>query len=97
MLVTQNIDNLLTQCLPKEYISQGMHKHVIEIHGNINYMRCENNCSDTEEKAQLFEMPDLKTSPTPSCPKCKGKVRPHILFFDESYNDKFYRRSSVQE
>ena len=32
----------------------------------------------------------------PTCPKCDALCRPHILLFDESYNEEFYRMKTAQ-
>ena len=55
----------------------------MEVHGNIKYMRCMKNC----DGGSLLVMPKLETGITsPSCTKCGGPVRPHILMFDEQYD-----------
>ena len=71
----------------------------MEIHGNVFYMHC----SDTETVHHL----DLKPVPllgdfdsdsadeVPTCAKCSKPMRPHIMFFDESYNEHFYRMESL--
>jgi len=47
-------------------------KDVYEIHGDINYMRCANNCTN-----KFFPAPEIGCSPgfVPSCPNCKGLAR----------------------
>ncbi len=47
-------------------------KDVYEIHGDINYMRCANNCTN-----KFFPAPEIGCSPgfVPNCPNCKGLAR----------------------
>lgn len=40
-------------------------------------------------------MPNLKKELEPNCPKCGEKGRPHTLFFDESYQEEFYRSNTA--
>lgn len=75
----------------------GFNEGIYEIHGNINYMRCDNSCTN-----KLFPSPDVLLSsfnkgelPLPKCPLCQGLARPHTLFFDESFNEDFYKRDTV--
>jgi len=67
-------------------------KEVYEIHGDINYMRCANNCSN-----KFFPAPEIGCSPdfVPKCPNCSSIARPHTLFFDENYLEAFYRSNSL--
>jgi len=66
--------------------------NILEIHGNCNYMRCDRECS-----TELFTIPDVLPSHDPAlkCPKCGGLARPHILLFDENYNEKHYKSDSA--
>ena len=41
---------------------------------------------------KLYDMPELEIGVIPKCPDCGEMARPHILFFDESYDDLHYRR-----
>lgn len=83
--------------LPQNSPSYGFIENIYEIHGNINYMRCDTPCSN-----KLFPSPEVPLSslsrgqiPLPKCPLCQGLARPHTLFFDESYNEEFYRKDTV--
>lgn len=50
-------------------------------------MRCEDDCTD-----DLYQSPSPDTKEIiPKCIKCDKQMRPHILFFDETYNEKYYR------
>ncbi len=89
-LVTQNVDGLHLRAgssLDRTY----------QIHGNVFYMRCSRECS-----AEVYSIPDTVSAKTKeeslttsdkeelSCPRCGGPSRPHILWFDESYNEHHY-------
>ncbi len=89
-LVTQNVDGLHLRAgnsLARTY----------QIHGNVFYMRCAQECS-----TEVHPIPDsvsAKTKEEPltdadkeelRCPHCEGPSRPHILWFDESYNEHHY-------
>lgn len=95
-LITQNVDGL--------HLRAGSHSATTyQIHGNIEFMRCANECS-----TGVFALPAaVKTKGrdeplTPAdknllrCPVCKGPARPHVLWFDEVYDETYYRlRSSL--
>lgn len=71
----------------------GFCPEVFEIHGNINYMRCEKNCCK-----KLFPSPiGCPDSFIPQCPECHGRARPHTKFNDEEYDEDFYKTDTVQE
>lgn len=88
---------MIPHLFPQESPSYGFLDNVFEIHGNINYMRCDGCCCN-----RLFPSPEVPLSSlsrgqiaVPRCPRCKGLARPHTLFFDESYNEEFYRKDSA--
>eukprot|EP00826_Nyctotherus_ovalis_P055753 TRINITY_DN7436_c0_g1_i2.p1 TRINITY_DN7436_c0_g1~~TRINITY_DN7436_c0_g1_i2.p1 ORF type:complete len:258 (-),score=71.14 TRINITY_DN7436_c0_g1_i2:92-838(-) len=59
--------------------------NLIELRGNVNYMRCSDDCCYS-----LYYTPsDLQT--VPKCPQCKAAMRPHILLFDEGDNEMHYK------
>lgn len=93
-LITQNIDNLHIRAgntLDRTY----------QIHGNINYTRCSDHCS-----RELHLLPDQvkkqrrKSSLTDEeisvlhCPNCRAWLRPHVLWFDEYYDEENFRFES---
>jgi NAD-dependent deacetylase len=95
-LISQNVDGL--------HFQSGMNEDgLFLIHGDLRYMRCSEECSN-----ELFPIPEkLINRGTKSalefeeiqlinCPNCDDICRPHVLWFDEVYNDKFYNLSSVQ-
>jgi NAD-dependent deacetylase len=92
-LITQNVDNLHLQAgnsLNRTY----------QIHGNIFYMRCSANCQPLVyplpqcllSSAELLTVDEKKLL---YCPHCGSNTRPHILWFDESYNEHHYKYESA--
>jgi len=91
-LVTQNIDGLHRRA--------GSRK-VYCIHGDAAWVRCADECG-----AGLLDLPDLgrrgKDDPLTSadrerlsCPRCGSWLRPHVLWFDEYYDEPYYRMESA--
>lgn len=75
-LVTQNIDNL--------HIRAGNTlEHTFQIHGNINFSRCSAACRRT-----LY--PVAEDFHHMRCPNCGSWLRPHVLFFDETYDEQYF-------
>ncbi len=94
LLITQNVDGL--------HIRAGNSlKRIYQIHGNINYMRCGAACTD-----KIYMIPDSikereKNEPLCErdhdalrCPVCGNSARPHVLWFDEYYDEQRYRVNS---
>ncbi|MBF8270743.1 MAG: Deacetylase sirtuin-type protein [Gammaproteobacteria bacterium] len=94
-LITQNIDNL--------HIRAGNSlQRTLQIHGNINHTRCSGPCG-----SQLRPLPDaLKRHRTEQtlatdeirllhCPDCGAWLRPHVLWFDEYYDEEYFRYESA--
>ena len=67
-LITQNVDGLHQQAGSKA---------VIELHGNIQEVKC----SRCREIALQW---DEKTENVPTCAKCGGLLRPNVIWFGES-------------
>ena len=93
-LITQNVDGL--------HIRAGnTTEHTFQIHGNISSMRCVNECT-----GKIFPLPkqlcgkekdDDITEEEKSllrCPDCGSFTRPHVLWFDEAYNEAYYSYES---
>ncbi|WP_343661273.1 Sir2 family NAD-dependent protein deacetylase [Chryseobacterium sp.] len=86
-LITQNVDGLHQRA--------GTQK-VYEIHGNKQKVRCSKECSepiDFPENVKQKEYTEDLTSEDIDglkCKKCGSWLRPHTLWFDESYNEKYY-------
>ena len=97
MLITQNIDNL-------HIVAGNSPASTYQIHGNINFTRCSGECSP--ELLPLHD--DLKRHRSDSrltpaelqllhCPDCGAWLRPHVLWFDEYYDEEhFHFESSVR-
>ncbi len=93
-VVTQNIDHL-------HHLSGLDDDQVIEVHGRRGTRRCEE-CgalSNTPEIGEIFgdtlteEQFELLT-----CPECEWLyTRPHVLLFDEYYNERWYRAITADE
>lgn len=93
-LITQNIDNL--------HIRAGNStKRTLQIHGNINYTRCSKNCSPqlqplddkVKVKRDSKELRELDIELL-HCPHCHAWLRPHVLWFDEYYDEAYFRFES---
>jgi NAD-dependent deacetylase len=96
-LITQNVDNL--------HIRAGSSpQNTFQIHGNIFFMRCGVECN-----LKVHPIPEGINGKTKGaelaaderrllkCPDCGQRARPHVLWFDEVYNEHFYRyHSSLQ-
>ncbi len=95
-LITQNVDGL-----HKKAGSNPENTYLI--HGDHDYVRCGDECSPelyqypkginlesrnknviTDEEWQILR-----------CPKCGGILRPHVLWFDEYYNEKYFKKNTV--
>ena len=94
-LVTQNVDGLHLR-------AGNTTERTYQIHGNIDFMRCERGCS-----AELLPVPEQipsrgRDDPLESahyellrCPLCGGPSRPHVLWFDEYYDEELFRAESA--
>jgi len=93
-LITQNIDNL--------HIRAGnTRERTYQIHGNINHTRCSRECSP-ELKPLHEDLKRQRVDKTLSsheiellhCPDCGDWLRPHVLWFDEYYDEEHFRFDS---
>ncbi|MCI5058259.1 MAG: iron dicitrate transport regulator FecR [Flavobacteriales bacterium] len=95
-LVSQNVDGLHKKAGSSE-------ARTFLIHGDFDFVRCGSECS-----SELYPFPttiDLskrdkhviteKEWVLLRCPKCGDDLRPHVLWFDEYYNEKYYKRDTV--
>jgi NAD-dependent deacetylase len=93
-LVTQNIDGLHLR-------AGATPERTSCIHGDAAFVRCADACT-----AERLPMPDMgpRDGATPftredrdklSCPRCGGWVRPHVLWFDEYYDEENYRMETA--
>ena len=93
-LITQNVDGLHLR-------AGNTLKNTYQIHGNIFYMRCTAECC-----SRIYPLPvdlpgkkkeeDLteKEKCLLKCPDCGKFSRPHVLWFDEAYDEKYYKFQS---
>ena len=70
-VITQNIDGL--------HRKAGSEK-LIEIHGNFNNFTCLG-CNERYSLEEVY--PEIEKGKTPLCPKCKGILKPDLIFFGE--------------
>jgi NAD-dependent deacetylase len=95
ILITQNVDGL--------HLRAGSDpEFTYQIHGNIFFMRCAQECN-----RKIYPLPlglpgkmmsDSLTEAEAAilrCPDCGGWARPHVLWFDESYNEHYFRFHSA--
>lgn len=94
-LVTQNVDDLHRR-------AGNTAARTFEIHGNIHWMRCADACSNERWPVMAARGPRERGAPLPAterevlrCPRCRGWARPHVLWFDESYDELHYRSDSA--
>lgn len=93
-LITQNIDNL--------HIRAGNSPaRTFQIHGNINYTRCSRGCrpgliplAEELKKPRTEKELDEKSLELLKCPDCSSWLRPHVLWFDEYYDEENFRFDS---
>lgn len=91
-LITQNVDGL-------HFKAQTSRDKTYLIHGTLEKTRCGSECSN-----ELYPFPDfafdkgdeLTTEQIEKlrCTKCDNYLRPHVLWFDERYNEKYFRLDS---
>jgi NAD-dependent deacetylase len=86
-LITQNVDGLHRRAGSPD-------ARTFPIHGDIGLMRCANDCC-----LERWPIPDAvpalgKGEPVSAsdrallvCPECGGMARPHVLWFDETYDE----------
>lgn len=94
-LITQNVDGLHLR-------AGNTSERTFQIHGNVFFMRCAGECGGgvvpipaavkgkaRGEKLTAADRELLR------CPTCGGRTRPHVLWFDEYYDEAFYRFESA--
>ncbi|MCD6067958.1 MAG: iron dicitrate transport regulator FecR [Bacteroidetes bacterium] len=95
-LISQNVDSLHRKAGSSE-------ERTYLIHGDFDFVRCGDECS-----GELYPFPkemDLKNRDKDvitetewqllRCPKCGEDLRPHVLWFDEYYDEKYFKRDSA--
>ncbi|MEW5909605.1 MAG: Sir2 family NAD-dependent protein deacetylase, partial [Thermodesulfobacteriota bacterium] len=96
-LITQNVDGLHLR-------SGNSPERTFQIHGNIFHMRCAGECTRNIYPLPPGVSPKSKEEPLTEedrrllrCPACGHLARPHVLWFDESYDEIHYRYVSSLE
>ncbi len=97
LIVTQNVDGLHLR-------AGNTPERVYQIHGNIELMRCSGECSEdiypipssVKPKAKHERLTDQDRTAL-RCPLCRRSARPHVLWFDEYYDEAHYRYDSSIE
>ncbi len=95
-LITQNVDGLHLRAgnsLDRTFL----------VHGSLEYVRCSVSCTDELSPFPTEIGPKDRETPLTeadwaalACPNCGQLTRPHILWFDEFYNERHFRfRSSM--
>jgi len=94
-LVTQNVDGLHTRA--GSDVGRTWH-----IHGNLEQMRCSQTCSrrtwPTPEGLRRFERGDTLQDADREqlrCASCGAWARPHVLWFDEYYEEDWFHYESA--
>ncbi len=97
LIVTQNVDGLHLR-------AGNTPERVYQIHGNIEFMRCSGECSDDIHPIPASVQPKAKHEALTEqdraalrCPRCGRRARPHVLWFDEFYDEARYRYDSSIE
>lgn len=95
-LVTQNVDGLHRRAGTPD-------AQTFPIHGDITLARCADDCT-----LDRFPVPDgvpelgkgeevsEETKALLVCPRCGGMARPHVLWFDESYDEPRFHLDTVR-
>jgi NAD-dependent deacetylase len=94
-LITQNVDGLHLR-------AGSSNERTFQIHGNLHFMRCKASCSQDlypvptamEDKGRNQPLSEYEKTLL-VCPACGGMTRPHVLWFDEFYNEHFYAADSA--
>ena len=94
-LITQNIDGL-------HRIAGNSAARTYEVHGTGEEMRCAQRCTDDRYPIPEGVTDKAKDEPLTdeqyvllSCPKCGAMTRPHVLWFDEYYEEGLYRSNTA--
>jgi NAD-dependent deacetylase len=97
VLATQNVDGL--------HLRAGHDpERVFEVHGSLHRMRCMAECSPPQP-IPLALGADWPKDHVPEdeasllllhCERCGAWLRPHVLWFDEYYDEEYYRYESAQ-
>lgn len=94
-LITQNVDGLHLR-------AGNSTSRTSEVHGNIEFRRCVAMCTPQLHRMPQGLTPRDKDAPFTAadlalleCPECGGQTRPHVLWFDEYYEEELYRSETA--
>ena len=96
LLITQNVDGLHQR-------AGSSPERTYPIHGHLERMRCARDChrelhavpADLPERHHDGELTSEEQAVL-TCPRCGGWMRPHVLWFDETYDEeRFHFDSSL--
>jgi NAD-dependent deacetylase len=93
-LITQNIDGL-------HHKAGASRERTYCIHGEAAYVRCADGCTPTLRPLPVAGHADPRVPLSAReltalrCPGCGGWLRPHVLWFDEYYDELYYRADSA--
>ncbi len=96
-LISQNVDGL-------HFRQESFIENLYLIHGDLRFMRCSESCSRElyDIPNSLIEKPRDRNTPILFdetqllvCPSCGAETRPHVLWFDEYYNEYYYHLNKV--
>ena len=94
LLITQNVDGLHLRAGSSE-------QRTYQIHGNLEFIRCAAECSPERHPmpSEFASWPkgrqlDKSARTRLTCPNCGDWLRPHVLWFDECYDEERYRFDS---
>jgi NAD-dependent deacetylase len=96
-LITQNVDGLHARAGNSD-------ARTCLIHGDLSVMRCAAACCPelqpiplpAHERARGTTLSEAERSVL-VCARCGGQARPHVLFWDESYDDDLYRSARARD
>lgn len=96
-LITQNVDGLHLR-------AGNTQSRTMQVHGNIDFMRCTARCGvglvpipDTAPRPARTDALDEQDFRALACPSCGAAARPHVLWFDEYYEEELYRSETAME
>lgn len=94
-LITQNVDGLHLR-------AGNSPERTFQIHGNLHYTRCGRPCSTELRPLPQDVLPKERNEPVREeekrlliCPDCGSIGRPHVLWFDECYDEPLFRAESA--
>ncbi|HLU38944.1 MAG TPA: Sir2 family NAD-dependent protein deacetylase, partial [Planctomycetota bacterium] len=77
-------------------------ERTLQIHGNLHFARCAGGCAGPVplpeglgEGIARDAVPDDATLAALRCASCGGWLRPHVLWFDEYYDEENYRAETA--